>query len=178
MRGYLLHGAVAAVEVLAPWLLRHHFIGSSPGSQAGAAALAMAFGAMLGVVACSVDTHIAGSSLVYNSNSHVLAAHLDAPRRRRRDQAEAAVIRRPFYLVGLGATVSCAAVLLPGHLFSLPVIGLLFVATASCGAAARTDAVIKASQHMWNAEFNQPWSLAHDGNDANPGSADGAARRR
>ena len=215
MLGYFLHGLVAALEAAIPWIARHHIEAQSvarrpnPGLEhdsattaaVSAAAAAMAFGAMMGIAACFIDTHLAQSSLVRSMSPSVAAASLEtsaaarlrhratyARRIQQREAAEAATVHRPAYLIGVGASVSCASALLPAHLLSVAIIVLLFCTSAACGAAARTGAVIKAAQHMWRAEFNQEWSLAHDDeyelsnlrDDGIRGSAEneGAARRR
>lgn len=215
MLGYFLHGLVAAVEATVPWIVRHHIEANaeprrhSPDAEhdvaattaVGAAASSMAFGAAIGLLACFIDTHMAHSSLVRSVSPSVAAANLEtvtgsrsrrratyARRVQQREAAEAATVHRPAYLIGIGATVSCTSALLPAHLLSVAIIVLLFCTSAACGAAARTDAVIKAAQHMWRAEFNQEWSLAHDdeyeltslGSGGNRGSAeneDGERRR-
>ena len=199
MLGYLLHGIAAAAETLVPWVVRHAM---SPCPSASAsevevesgvvasAAIAIVHGALMGLLACMIDTNLGNAALLLKDSAEARAldnAEADRSRKyaeKRQAQRETAIemrerqsvtaarggsdpgigtnLRRPAYLMGVGGCVSCASALLPAHVVAVPILVCLFTISAACGAGARTNLIIKASRELWRERNNQGWSLAHD----------------
>ena len=199
MLGYLLHGIAAAAETLVPWVVRHavspcpSVSASEAEAEAGvaaSAAIAIVHGALMGLLACMIDTNLGNAALLLKDSAEARAlddaeadrsrAYARRRRARREDEIElrdrqavtaarggsdpgiGTTLRRPAYLMGVGGSVSCASALLPAHVAAVPILVCLFAISAACGAGARTNLIIKASRELWRERNNQGWSLAHD----------------